>query len=67
MRNVSRRQAFGLLAAGTAAAVAGPAAFARARPAAPATVPNLGGDFLWGVASAGFQCEGHAPDSNWLR
>ncbi|MDR7166648.1 beta-glucosidase [Nocardia kruczakiae] len=67
MRNLSRRQAFGLLAAGTAAAVAGPAAPAQARPAAPATVPNLGADFLWGVASAGFQCEGHAPDSNWLR
>ncbi|MFD0366043.1 glycoside hydrolase family 1 protein [Nocardia sp. GCM10030253] len=27
----------------------------------------LGSDFLWGVASAGFQNEGHAPDSNWSR
>lgn len=24
-------------------------------------------DFLWGVASSGFQAEGHAPDSNWRR
>nr|WP_229742816.1 family 1 glycosylhydrolase [Gordonia jinhuaensis] len=23
--------------------------------------------FFWGVASAGFQCEGSSPDSNWLR
>lgn len=27
----------------------------------------LGPDFLWGVASAGFQSEGFSPDSNWLR
>ena len=67
MRTVNRRQVIGLLAAGTAAALTGPAALAQARPAAPAAVPNLGAEFLWGVASAGFQCEGHAPDSNWLR
>ncbi|MCX4094168.1 glycoside hydrolase family 1 protein [Nocardia sp. alder85J] len=30
-------------------------------------VPPLGGDFLWGVASSGFQSEGSEPDSNWLR
>lgn len=24
-------------------------------------------DFLWGVASSGFQSEGHSPDSNWMR
>jgi beta-glucosidase len=42
--------------------------------AAPATgradsppVAPLGGDFLWGVASSGFQSEGYAPDSNWRR
>jgi beta-glucosidase len=36
--------------------------------AAPASgVPSLGSNFLWGVASAGFQNEGHAPDSNWSR
>lgn len=27
----------------------------------------LGDDFLWGVASAGFQSEGSSPDSNWRR
>ena len=27
----------------------------------------LGPDFLWGVASSGFQSEGSAPDSNWTR
>lgn len=27
----------------------------------------LGPDFLWGTAASGFQSEGHAPDSNWLR
>ncbi|MEV6073305.1 family 1 glycosylhydrolase [Nocardia sp. NPDC052001] len=38
-------------------------------PAAPptATLPPVGADFLWGVASSGFQTEGHAPDSNWTR
>ncbi|MVU76781.1 family 1 glycosylhydrolase [Nocardia sp. ET3-3] len=34
---------------------------------APTSVPSLGPDFLWGVAMAGFQSEGHAPDSNWSR
>ncbi|MFE3541693.1 family 1 glycosylhydrolase [Nocardia sp. NPDC059177] len=34
---------------------------------APATVPALGDDFLWGVSMSGFQSEGHAPDSNWRR
>ncbi|WP_280267418.1 glycoside hydrolase family 1 protein [Nocardia wallacei] len=67
MRQFTRRHALGLFAAGTAAALAGPAPLAGARPAPPATVPALGEDFLWGVASAGFQCEGHAPDSNWTR
>jgi len=28
---------------------------------------SLGSDFLWGVASSGFQAEGYSPDSNWLR
>lgn len=32
-----------------------------------AQVSKLGPDFLWGVASSGFQHEGHAPDSNWTR
>ncbi|WP_067893557.1 family 1 glycosylhydrolase [Nocardia vaccinii] len=66
MRPLTRRHALAALAAGTAA-LAGPTATAAARPAPPAKVPPLGPDFLWGVASAGFQCEGHAPDSNWTR
>ncbi|WP_067651686.1 family 1 glycosylhydrolase [Nocardia harenae] len=37
---------------------------AGAEPGAPAPLPR---DFLWGVASSGFQSEGHAPDSNWAR
>ncbi|ADG99409.1 glycoside hydrolase family 1 [Segniliparus rotundus DSM 44985] len=28
---------------------------------------GLGDDFLWGVASSGFQSEGNPPDSNWTR
>ncbi|WP_039824502.1 family 1 glycosylhydrolase [Nocardia testacea] len=40
---------------------------AGARPAPPVEVAPLGEDFLWGVASSGFQSEGHAPDSNWTR
>jgi len=35
--------------------------------AAPTELRPLGSDFMWGVASAGFQNEGHAPDSNWSR
>lgn len=27
----------------------------------------LGDDFLWGVATSGFQSEGSSPDSNWSR
>ncbi|MFC8528797.1 family 1 glycosylhydrolase [Nocardia sp. NPDC057227] len=37
---------------------------AGASPGAPAPLPR---DFLWGVASSGFQSEGDAPDSNWAR
>lgn len=36
-------------------------------PTAQATIAPFGRDFLWGVASSGFQSEGHAPDSNWTR
>ncbi|MFG1790626.1 family 1 glycosylhydrolase [Nocardia sp. NPDC049149] len=32
-----------------------------------AAAAPLDGGFLWGVASSGFQSEGHAPDSNWTR
>ncbi|MRH92260.1 family 1 glycosylhydrolase [Nocardia sp. SYP-A9097] len=63
MRPHTRRHALVTLAA-VATALLASAAPAQA---SPATVPGLGGDFYWGVASAGFQSEGHAPDSNWLR
>jgi beta-glucosidase len=36
-------------------------------PAQAAPEPTLGSDFLWGVASSGFQAEGYSPDSNWRR
>ncbi|MET9491035.1 family 1 glycosylhydrolase [Nocardia sp. NPDC006630] len=35
--------------------------------AASAAHGSLGENFRWGVAASGFQSEGHAPDSNWLR
>ncbi|MFD6394168.1 family 1 glycosylhydrolase [Nocardia sp. NPDC060259] len=35
--------------------------------AAPTAVQSLGPEFMWGVSMAGFQSEGHAPDSNWIR
>src|SRR5699024_9731296 len=28
---------------------------------------NVPADFHWGVATSGFQIEGHFPDSNWSR
>ncbi len=34
---------------------------------APDAIAPVGQDFLWGVASSGFQSEGDAPDSNWSR
>ncbi|MEV0042169.1 family 1 glycosylhydrolase [Nocardia rhamnosiphila] len=42
-------------------------AHAAAAPQPSAGLPRLDGGFLWGVASSGFQAEGHAPDSNWTR
>ncbi|MEC3918982.1 family 1 glycosylhydrolase [Nocardia sp. CDC160] len=30
-------------------------------------LPPVGGGFLWGVSSSGYQSEGFAPDSNWSR
>ncbi|MEV6066723.1 family 1 glycosylhydrolase [Nocardia sp. NPDC052001] len=30
-------------------------------------LPQVGGNFMWGVSSSGFQSEGSAPDSNWSR
>ncbi|MGI5218653.1 family 1 glycosylhydrolase [Nocardia sp. CA-290969] len=51
----------------TAGALALGSATAAARPAPPLEVAPLGREFLWGVASSGFQSEGRAPDSNWTR
>ncbi|WP_280362645.1 glycoside hydrolase family 1 protein [Nocardia wallacei] len=53
-----------ILATLVAAIVAGSAGVGAAEPAG---VPSLGPSFLWGVASSGFQSEGHAADSNWSR
>ncbi|WP_309234467.1 family 1 glycosylhydrolase [Nocardia sp. XZ_19_385] len=46
-----------------------PTATTTAVPVAPAaaTDAGLGANFWWGVAASGFQSEGAAPDSNWLR
>ncbi|MFI5719129.1 family 1 glycosylhydrolase [Nocardia sp. NPDC051750] len=51
----------------TAGALALGTATAAGRPAPPLEVAPLGREFLWGVASSGFQSEGRAPDSNWTR
>ncbi|WP_280212296.1 family 1 glycosylhydrolase [Nocardia cyriacigeorgica] len=65
MRQPNRRHVLaGLTAVAATALVGGRAA---ARPQAPQTVAPLGDDFLWGVAASGFQSEGNAPDSNWMR
>ncbi|MFJ9369614.1 family 1 glycosylhydrolase [Nocardia sp. NPDC101769] len=65
MRTHARRHAVAALA------VAATALLATGTPAgaapAPSDLPALGSDFHWGVAAAGFQNEGHAPDSNWRR
>ncbi|MFB7715874.1 family 1 glycosylhydrolase [Nocardia sp. NPDC056100] len=63
MRQHTRRHALATLAA-VATALMATGAPAQASPAG---VPGMGDGFYWGVASAGFQSEGHAPDSNWLR
>lgn len=42
------------------------AASALKRPALPEVSP-LSENFAWGLAMAGFQSEGHSPDSNWTR
>ncbi|MEU4311661.1 family 1 glycosylhydrolase [Nocardia sp. NPDC024068] len=66
MGPVNRRR-FLTTGAVTAGVLALGAAPAVARPAPPIEVAPLGPDFLWGVASSGFQSEGRAPDSNWTR
>lgn len=54
----------GALTVGALTLGAGPVS---ARPSPPLEVSPFGPEFLWGVASSGFQSEGHAPDSNWTR
>lgn len=66
MGPLSRRR-FLTTSATAAGAVAFGSAPAAGRPAPPVEVAPLGPDFLWGVASSGFQSEGRAPDSNWTR
>lgn len=66
MRSPTRRQILAAVAAATATALVG-VPTAHARPAPPTRIPPLGDDFLWGVASSGYQSEGTAPDSNWSR
>ncbi|MGW4091483.1 family 1 glycosylhydrolase [Nocardia sp. NPDC004750] len=53
--------------AAVAVVLLGGVAPAAARTEPPAAVTPMGPDFLWGVASSGYQSEGHAPDSNWSR
>ncbi|WP_067568224.1 family 1 glycosylhydrolase [Nocardia acidivorans] len=43
------------------------AAITPGRATADPGLPAVGGNFLWGVSSSGFQSEGSAPDSNWSR
>jgi beta-glucosidase len=62
------RRQFLAAGAGAAAALLTPGMVSAAPPPAPPGGPApLGADFLWGVASSGFQTEGHAPESNWTR
>ncbi|MTE16349.1 family 1 glycosylhydrolase [Nocardia aurantiaca] len=65
MRAYTRRHVVAAVAFATVTLLAS-AAPTTAGPA-PASLPDLGADFHWGVAAAGFQNEGHAPDSNWRR
>ncbi|WP_280489931.1 family 1 glycosylhydrolase [Nocardia farcinica] len=66
MRSPRRRHVLAVVAATTAALLLGGPPTAQAQPA-PDRVAPLGNDFLWGVASSGYQSEGQAPDSNWSR
>ncbi|WP_084496887.1 family 1 glycosylhydrolase [Nocardia amamiensis] len=61
----TRSSRSGLAALSTAAAMLMVSGVSAAHP--PREVAPFEGDFLWGVASSGFQSEGHAPDSNWSR
>ncbi|MFI6041885.1 family 1 glycosylhydrolase [Nocardia sp. NPDC051321] len=67
MRRFTRRTAFGLAVASLTDTVLGRPAPAAGRPAPPVDLPQLGREFLWGVAGSGFQTEGHTPDSHQRR
>ncbi|MEU1210631.1 family 1 glycosylhydrolase [Nocardia sp. NPDC005825] len=71
MHPKSRQRTLATAAVAAVAALLAVAAPASAKPLpakpAPATVDSLGPNFYWGVAAAGFQNEGHTPDSNWRR
>ncbi|UGT43610.1 family 1 glycosylhydrolase [Nocardia yamanashiensis] len=62
MRSFLRPAALVLVATLTALLTGAAGASATPGPASP-----LGDGFYWGVAASGFQSEGHAPDSNWVR
>ncbi|MGW5379559.1 family 1 glycosylhydrolase [Nocardia sp. NPDC003999] len=63
MRTRTHRRGFAALSAAAAMLMA--SGVSAAQPGR--ELPAFGRDFLWGVASSGFQSEGHAPDSNWSR
>jgi tetratricopeptide (TPR) repeat protein len=63
MRTRTHRRGFAALSAAAAVLMASGVSAAQPSPALPA----FDAEFLWGVASSGFQSEGHAPDSNWSR
>ncbi|GAA5057347.1 hypothetical protein [Nocardia callitridis] len=52
---------------GSALAIAGAAVGGGRAKVARAQGMRLPQGFRWGVASPGFQSEGYAPDSNWVR
>ncbi|WP_280506232.1 family 1 glycosylhydrolase [Nocardia farcinica] len=64
MMTARRRSSLLALAAACVLALAGTTAPAQGTST---TIAPVGGDFLWGVASSGFQSEGDAPDSNRSR
>ncbi|MBF6175759.1 family 1 glycosylhydrolase [Nocardia blacklockiae] len=66
MRSRLRRYALAVFVVGASTLLGGTQVTA-APPVREAAFAPLDPGFLWGVASSGFQSEGHAPDSNWTR
>ncbi|MEV5570911.1 family 1 glycosylhydrolase [Spirillospora sp. NPDC052269] len=63
---VGRRAAVTALALAASSALV-PQRAARAEAAKASKVPKVPANFMWGVATSGFQAEGSFPDSNWTR